>query len=67
MVTHGRNARLFWTAAVGLAVLASGIAFLRTYGLEKVGWSAALILEDFGGRPLCDIRPSRSRCCRSSG
>ncbi|NUQ75829.1 MAG: AAA family ATPase [Polyangiaceae bacterium] len=29
---------------------------VRSYGLEKVGWSAALILEDFGGRPLSDLR-----------
>jgi hypothetical protein len=32
MVTHGRYARLFWSVAVGLGVLAAGISFLSWDG-----------------------------------
>jgi Fe-S-cluster-containing dehydrogenase component/formate-dependent nitrite reductase membrane component NrfD len=44
MVTHGRYAPLFWSVAVGLAVLASGIAFLSWNGGLLVAAAAAGVL-----------------------
>ena len=44
MVTHGRYARLFWTAAVGLGVLAAGAAFLSWNGGLLVAAAVAGLL-----------------------
>ena len=44
MVTHGRYARLFWTAALGLGVLAAGAAFLSWNGGLLVAAAVAGLL-----------------------